>query len=80
MAGFVTELAVTDNQAVHAGDLLLRLDDRTYAAALAKAEAAVDRARATLTDIDATHRLQEANIAASSAEGRRSRCRDRSGA
>ena len=37
VAGFVAEVAVTDNQAVHAGDLLVRLDDRDYRAAPAAA-------------------------------------------
>ena len=41
VAGFIAEVAVTDNQPVHAGDLLVKLDDRDYRAALAKAEAAV---------------------------------------
>ena len=41
VAGFIAEVAVTDNQAVHAGDLLVKLDDRDYRAALAKAAAAV---------------------------------------
>ena len=39
VAGFIAEVAVTDNQEVHAGDLLVRLDDRDYRAALAKAVA-----------------------------------------
>jgi len=63
VAGFIGELAVTDNQFVHAGDLLIKLDDRDYRAALAKAEAAVAIQRATLTNLDATSRLQEAVIA-----------------
>ena len=41
VAGFIAEVAVTDNQAVHAGDLLVKLDDRDYRAALAKAAGAV---------------------------------------
>ena len=43
VAGFIAKVAVTDNQAVHAGDLLVKLDDRDYRAALAKAVAAVER-------------------------------------
>jgi len=43
VAGFIAQVAVTDNQAVHAGDLLVKLDDRDYRAALAKADAAVQR-------------------------------------
>jgi membrane fusion protein, multidrug efflux system len=63
VAGFVAQLSVTDNQAVHAGDLLVKLDDRDYRAALAKTEAAVAIQRAALTNFDALARLQQAVIA-----------------
>src|SRR5438105_7423835 len=68
VAGFILEVAVADNQPVHAGDLLVRLDDRDYRAALAKAEGAVAAARAALANLAATHRLQEATIAQVRAE------------
>jgi membrane fusion protein (multidrug efflux system) len=60
VAGFVSQVAVADNQAVHAGDLLIKLDDRDYRAALAKADAAVAFQRAVLTNLDATRHWQEA--------------------
>ena len=63
VSGFVSLVAVTDNQAVHAGDLLVKLDDRDYLAALAKADAAVAGQQATLANLDATRRLQQALIA-----------------
>ena len=63
VSGFVALVAVTDNQAVHAGDLLVKLDDRDYRAALAKTEAAVAGQQATLANLDATRRLQQALIA-----------------
>ena len=63
VSGFVALVAVTDNQAVHAGDLLVKLDDRDYRAALAKTEAAVAGQEATLANLDATRRLQQALIA-----------------
>ncbi len=63
VGGFIAEVAVTDNQAVHAGDLLVKLDDRDYRAALAKAEAAVAGQQATLANLEATRRLQQALIA-----------------
>ncbi len=63
VAGFIQQVVVTDNQAVKAGDLLVKLDDRDYRAALAKAEAAAEAQRATLANLDATHRLQLAIIA-----------------
>src|SRR5271154_4030304 len=47
VAGFIANVAVTDNQAVRAGDLLVKLDDRDYRAALAKAVAAVAGQQAT---------------------------------
>jgi membrane fusion protein, multidrug efflux system len=68
VAGLIAEVAVTDNQAVRAGDLLVKLDDRDYRAALAKADGAVAAAQATLVNLDANHRLQEAVIAQARAE------------
>jgi len=66
--GFIAQLAVTDNQPVHAGDLLIKLDDRDYRAALEKAEAAVSIQQATISNLDATSRLQDAVIAQAQAE------------
>jgi membrane fusion protein (multidrug efflux system) len=63
VAGFIAQVAVTDNQQVHAGDLLIKLDDRDYRAALAKADAAVAIQQAALVNLDATRRLQESIIA-----------------
>ena len=63
VAGFIEQVAVTDNQRVEAGDLLVKLDDRDYKAALARAEAAAEAQRATLANLDATRRLQLAVIA-----------------
>ncbi|HTZ36203.1 MAG TPA: HlyD family secretion protein [Stellaceae bacterium] len=48
VAGYVTELNVTDNQLVHAGDLLLRIDPRDFQAARDQAAAAVKLADAQL--------------------------------
>jgi len=80
IAGFISEVAVTDNQQVAAGDLLVKIDDRDYRAALVKAEAAVEAQRATLANLDANRRLQEsmiaqarARVAASDAEVSRAR-------
>lgn len=63
VAGFIEQVAVTDNQRVEAGQLLVKIDDRDYKAALARAEAAADAQRATLANLDATGRLQLAIIA-----------------
>jgi membrane fusion protein (multidrug efflux system) len=80
VSGFIAEVAVTDNQVVHQGDLLIRLDDRDYRAALARAEALVAGQQATLANLEATRRLQdavireaEAGIVAADAETQRAR-------
>ena len=62
VAGFIAQVAVTDNQTVHAGDLLVKLDDRDYRAALAKADAAVAGEQATLANLEANRQLQLAVI------------------
>jgi membrane fusion protein, multidrug efflux system len=68
LPGFISEVAVTDNQPVHAGDLLVKLDDRDHRAALAKAIAAVAGQQATLANLEANRRLQEAVIAEAKAQ------------
>ena len=68
VAGFIDTVAVTDNQPVHAGDLLVKLDDRDYRAALAKADAAVIAQQAALANLAATRRLQEAMVAQAAAD------------
>jgi membrane fusion protein (multidrug efflux system) len=68
VSGYITELPVTDNQFVHAGDLLVRIDPRDYRAALAKAVGAVDAQTAALANLDATAALQQSVIARARAE------------
>src|SRR5581483_6364706 len=63
VAGFIYRLAVVDNQPVHAGDLLLKLDDRDYRAAFERTEATVAIQKAALVNLDATRNLQDAVIA-----------------
>jgi len=46
VAGYVTEVAASENQPVHAGDLLVRLDDREYTDKLAQADADLQAALA----------------------------------
>jgi membrane fusion protein (multidrug efflux system) len=62
VSGFIAQVSVTDNQTVRAGDLLIKLDDRDYRAALDRAEAIVAGQQATLANLDATRRLQDAVI------------------
>jgi membrane fusion protein, multidrug efflux system len=80
IAGFIEKVSVIDNQAVQAGDLLVKLDDRDYRAQLARAQASVAAQTAALANLDANWRLQqsmidqaEADIAATVAELARAR-------
>lgn len=70
VAGYVTALEVEDNQAVRAGDVLFRIDERDYRAKLAQAEANVSAAQARLTHVDAQIRLQHALIRQAEAQRR----------
>lgn len=62
VAGYITQLPVTDNQQVRAGDLLVKIDDRDYRARLDRAEGAVAAEEALLANLDATLNLQQALI------------------
>ncbi len=63
VAGYIQALPVTDNQLVHKGDLLARIDDRDYRAAVARAQAGVAAAQALLGNLDANEQLQRSVIA-----------------
>jgi membrane fusion protein (multidrug efflux system) len=69
--GLVAEILVRDNQTVHAGDPLVRIDPEEFDAKVASAkadlgdaEAGVASARAALTSLDAEERLAAANVVA----------------
>ncbi len=62
VAGFVAALAVTDNQHVAAGQLLVLLDDRDVRAALDRAQAVQQQRLAALDALDPRVRLQQAAI------------------
>jgi membrane fusion protein (multidrug efflux system) len=68
VAGYVTALAVEDNQTVRTGDVLFRIDDRDYRARLAQAMADVEAAQARLTNVDAEVQLQHALVRQAEAE------------
>src|SRR6201991_4127731 len=70
VAGYVTTVAVEDNQTVRAGDVLFRIDDRDYRARLAQAVANVEAAEARLTNVDAETQLQHALIRQAEAQRR----------
>ncbi|MBR0742140.1 HlyD family secretion protein [Bradyrhizobium liaoningense] len=69
VAGYVTAVEIQDNQAVRAGDVLFRIDDRDHRARLAQAVANVEAAQARLTNVDAEIQLQHALIRQAEAQG-----------
>ncbi len=68
VAGHISDLLVQDNQFVRAGDMLLRIDDRDFRAALAKADGTVAAQVAAVANLDAAASLQKATIASAAAE------------
>ncbi|WP_233886452.1 HlyD family secretion protein [Paraburkholderia flagellata] len=72
VSGFVSDIPVQDNQRVHAGQVLLRLDSRDYDAKLAQANAELASARAAVDELQARRTLQEAVINQHQAEVRAS--------
>jgi membrane fusion protein, multidrug efflux system len=52
VSGYLSEVLVDDNQAVHAGQTLARIDDRDYLTALAAARANVDAAQAAIDNLE----------------------------
>ncbi len=57
--GYIADVLVSDNQPVKAGQLLARIDDRDFRAALAQAHADVDAATAAVHNLDAQIALQQ---------------------
>ena len=53
VGGYVTEVPVTDNQHVNAGDLLARIEDRDYVIAVNQAKAQVAVAEANIDNVQA---------------------------
>ena len=62
VAGYVGELLVDDNQPVKAGQVLARIDDRDFRAALDEATASVAAAQASVANLDAQIAAQGSNI------------------
>jgi membrane fusion protein (multidrug efflux system) len=62
ISGFVSEVLVEDNQRVKAGQVLARIDDRDYRAALEVARADVASAEAQLANAQATLERQQSMI------------------
>jgi membrane fusion protein, multidrug efflux system len=53
VAGYIGDLLAQDNQPVKAGQVLARIDDRDFRAALDEATASVEAARASVANLDA---------------------------
>jgi membrane fusion protein (multidrug efflux system) len=68
VAGFISDIDVSDNQHVRKGQLLMRLDDRDFQAALDHAEAAVNDKRAVLADLQAKFLAQQSAIRQATAD------------
>jgi membrane fusion protein, multidrug efflux system len=62
ITGYITEVAIRDNQAVKAGDVLFRIDDRDYRAGVDQAAAGVAMQRALLANLTSRIDLQRAVI------------------
>lgn len=60
VSGHVVQVAVGDNQAVKAGDVLVRIDDRDFKAKVAEARALVAARKATLAQLDDKVAVQQA--------------------
>jgi membrane fusion protein, multidrug efflux system len=68
VSGYITAVPVTDNEHVNAGQVIARIDDRPYRAALDQADAQVAAAKANIENIDAQMSMQQAQIAADQAQ------------
>ncbi|NKF31526.1 HlyD family secretion protein, partial [Pseudomonas sp. BGM005] len=62
VAGYIKLVLVNDNDVVKSGQVLARIDDRDFQAALSQARADVKAAEAAITNIDAQIALQQSVI------------------
>ncbi|EJB03655.1 multidrug resistance efflux pump [Rhizobium leguminosarum bv. trifolii WSM597] len=62
VAGYIRHVLVNDNDPVKSGQVLARIDDRDFQAALSQARAAVKAAEAAVANIDAQIALQQSVI------------------
>lgn len=68
VAGFVARILAADNDYVRAGQLLVRLDDRDFQAAVDRATAIVGQRQATLASLQAKALLQHSAISQAKAD------------
>jgi membrane fusion protein (multidrug efflux system) len=62
VGGYVTDVPVTDNQHVNAGDLLARIDQRDYRIAVDQAAAQVEASKANIANVQAQIDSQQEQI------------------
>ncbi|WP_349961461.1 HlyD family secretion protein [Rhizobium sp. ZPR3] len=62
VAGYIKDVLVNDNDKVKAGQVLARIDDRDFQAALSQAKADLKAADAAISNIDAQIQLQQSLI------------------
>ncbi|HBF28463.1 HlyD family secretion protein [Rhizobium sp.] len=70
VTGLVSDVFVKDNQTVHKGDVLFRVDRRRFELALAQSEASLAQAKATL-DLAVTERQRQERLGDSGSEQNR---------
>jgi membrane fusion protein, multidrug efflux system len=63
VAGYIAEVLVEDNQPIHAGDVLARIDDRDYRTALDVARATVDAEKAGIDNLIQQIAQQQLSVA-----------------
>ena len=68
VSGYLKMVPVTDNQHVTAGQVIAVIDDRDYRTALAQAEAQVEAAQASITNLNAQIEVQKAQVAQTEAQ------------
>ncbi len=62
VAAAITDVPVNDNELVKAGQVLVRLDDRNYVAAVAQAKAQIAQAEAAVSSAEASTTAQQATV------------------
>lgn len=68
VAGYIVEVPVQDYAEIRAGDLIARIDDRSYRARLDQAQASLASARAALASLDLQRQSREAAVAVATAQ------------
>jgi membrane fusion protein, multidrug efflux system len=67
VTGYATQVLVDDDMPVKAGEVLVRIDPRDFRMAVQKAQAALDQAKASLSQIAAQRELQTSKISVAEA-------------